>query len=275
MGNFEWAPGEPGHFQIDGTQLEAVCYGPAPQDAPTIIMLHEGLGCVALWRDFPQKVAAETGLGVFVYSRAGYGASDPARLPRPLNYMHQEAENVLSKVLDAIGFKSGILLGHSDGASIAAIYAGTREDHRVRGLILIAPHFFTEEMGIASIEAARLAYEEGGLREKLSKYHKDVDNAFIGWNAAWLDPKFHEWNISEVIDYWRIPVLAIQGKDDQYGSLAQIEEIESRIYSPFDVVILEDCKHSPHLEASDRVISEVGEFVERLSRMENEYVEIK
>jgi pimeloyl-ACP methyl ester carboxylesterase len=275
MTKFEWEPGETNFMEIDGVKLEAVCYGPAPQDAPTIIMLHEGLGCVALWRDFPQQIAAETGLGVFVYSRVGYGASDPFSLPRPLDYMHQEADLVLSKVLDEIGFQSGILLGHSDGASIAAIYAGTREDHRVRGLVLIAPHFFTEDVGLASIAEARDAYESGNLRDKLAKYHKDVDNAFLGWNGAWLDPKFRQWNISEVIDYWRIPVLVIQGREDQYGTLAQIDEIESRIYSPLDVVIIDDCKHSPYLEATDKVISVVGEFVERLSRMENEHVEIK
>ncbi len=275
MTKFEWEPGETNFIDIDGVKLEAVCYGPAPQDAPTIIMLHEGLGCVALWRDFPQQIAAETGLGVFVYSRVGYGESDPVNLPRPLDYMHQEADMVLSIVLDEIGFQSGILLGHSDGASIAAIYAGTREDHRVRGLVLIAPHFFTEDIGIASIAEAREAYESGNLRDKLAKYHKDVDNAFLGWNGAWLDPKFRQWNISEVIDYWRIPVLVIQGREDQYGTLAQIDEIQSRIYSPLDVAIIDDCKHSPHLEATDKVISVVGEFVERLSRMENEHVEIR
>lgn len=275
MKKFEWEPGQAGFIEIDGVRLEAICYGPEPEDAPTIVMLHEGLGCVALWRDFPQQIAAETGLGVFVYSRAGYGASDPVQLPRPLDYMYREAEEALSKILDAIGFQSGVLLGHSDGASIAGIYAGTREDHRVRGLILMAPHFFTEDVGIASIQAAREAYDHGDLKKRLSKYHHQVDNAFLGWNGAWLDPKFRQWNIADVIDYWRIPVLAIQGREDQYGTLAQVEEIESRIYSPVELLILDDCRHSPHLEAAGEVIAGIGEFIERLSRMENVDVEIR
>ena len=273
MTSFEWEPGEAGFIEIEGSRLEAICYGPAPSDAPTIVMLHEGLGCVALWREFPQQIAAETGLGVFIYSRAGYGASDPVELPRPLDYMTREAD-VLGNVLNSTGFQSGILLGHSDGASIAAIYAGSREDFRIRGLVLMAPHFFTEDTGIASIEAARVAYEKDDLRQRLSKYHRDVDNAFLGWNGAWLDPEFRNWNVADVIDYWRIPVLAIQGLEDQYGTLAQINEIETRSYAPVDVEIIDGCKHSPHLEATDRTIAAVSEFVERLSRLENEHVEI-
>ena len=140
--------------------------------------------------------------------------------------------------MQAIGFRRGILLGHSDGASIAAIYAGTVEDFRVRGLILIAPHFFTEESGLAAITSSRAAYEGADLRAKLAKYHRDVDNAFRGWNDAWLDPGFKSWDIAETIDYWRIPVLAIQGENDAYGTIAQIREIENRIYSPVDVEIL-------------------------------------
>ena len=143
MKTFDWNPGQLSSIDAGGKCLEAVAFGPSPGQAPTIVMLHEGLGCTAMWRDFPQKIAEATGCGVFVHSRAGYGQSDPARLPRPLDYMTREAMYVLPEVLDAIGFKKGILLGHSDGASIAAIYAGGLEDFRVRGLVLIAPHFFT------------------------------------------------------------------------------------------------------------------------------------
>ncbi len=149
------------------------------------------------------------------------------------------------------------------------------EDFRVRGLVLMAPHFFTEDTGIASIESARVSFEEGDLRQRLAKYHNDVDNAFLGWNGAWLDPEFRNWNIADVIDYWRIPVLAIQGREDQYGTLAQILEIETRSYAPVDVEIIDQCKHSPHLEATDRTVETVSEFVERLSRLENEHVEIR
>lgn len=257
-----------------GKALEAASYGPAPGAAPTIVMLHEGLGCVALWRDFPQKLAEATGFGVFAYSRAGYGNSDPAELPRPLDYMTREAIEILPEVLGAIGFQYGILLGHSDGASISAIYAGSVEDFRVRGLVLMAPHFFTEPGGLASIAEAKEAYENGDLRSKLAKYHADPDNAFRGWNDAWLDEGFRKWNIAEAIDYLRIPVLAIQGADDQYGTIAQIEEIENRIYSPVDVEIIPGCKHSPHLETPDHTLEAIAEFCARLDRIEKHVVNI-
>jgi pimeloyl-ACP methyl ester carboxylesterase len=179
-----------GFLQIGSHSLEYRMIGPRPDRAPTIIMMHEGLGCVGLWNDFPDKLQQATRCGVFVYSRAGYGKSSPVALPRPLSYMHDEARDMLPALLDAIGFRRGLLLGHSDGASIATIYAGTHQDHRVGGLVLIAPHFFTEDSGIASIEEARKAYETGDLRQRLARWHKDVDNAFRGRNGAWLDPEF-------------------------------------------------------------------------------------
>src|SRR5262247_2214345 len=170
-----------GMLDIGAMRLEYRMIGPRPHEAPTIVMLHEGLGCVGLWGDFPDQLQTATGAGVFVYSRAGYGRSSPVKLPRPLTFMHDEARAVLPKVLDAIGFRRGLLLGHSDGASIAAIYAGTIQDHRVRGLVLMAPHFFTEDMGIAEIARAREAYASGDLRQKLARWHAEVDNAFKGW----------------------------------------------------------------------------------------------
>ena len=258
---------------VDGVTLEYYALGPAPDQAPTIVMLHEGLGCAALWRDFPQKVAQATGMGVFVYSRAGYGQSDGAPLPKPLDFMTREAVDVLPKVLDAIGFQRGILFGHSDGATIAAIYAGSVADTRVRGLIVMAPHFFTEPDGLAESAKAKEAFETGGLREKMAKYHRDPDVAFRGWNDVWLHPDFRKWNVSEVIDYLRIPTLAIQGRDDQYGTLAQVEEIESRSYAPVDMVVIDDCQHAPHLEQPVPVLAEVAEFAARLERIEAAEVE--
>ncbi len=155
-----------GFLELDGQSLEYRMIGPRPDRAPTIVMLHEGLGCVGMWNDFPDKLANATGAGVFVYSRAGYGQSSPVKLPRPLTYMHDEARETLPKLLAAIGFKRGLLLGHSDGASIAAIYAGSIQDHRVRGLILIAPHFFVEDISITSIAAAKVAYAQTDLRDE-------------------------------------------------------------------------------------------------------------
>jgi pimeloyl-ACP methyl ester carboxylesterase len=159
-----------GFLAIGPQSLEYRMIGLRPDKAPTLVLLHEGLGCVGLWGDFPEKLAQATGCGVFVYSRAGYGQSSPVTLPRPLTYMHDEARGVLPQLLDAVGFKRGLLIGHSDGASIAAIYAGTHQDHRVGGLALIAPHFFTEDLGIAAIVEARKAYETTDLRQKLAPF---------------------------------------------------------------------------------------------------------
>ena len=268
LAGWKWRAGASSVLTIGGKRLETLCHGPSPDRAPTIVMLHEGLGCVALWRDFPQKLAAATGFGVFAYSRAGYGQSDPVVLPRPLDYMTREARETLPELLAAIGLQRGVLLGHSDGASIAAIYAGSVEDFRVRGLVLMAPHVFTEPSGLAAIAAAREAYESGDLRAKLAKYHSDVDNAFRGWNGAWLDPGFKAWNIADCIDYWRVPALAIQGVGDPYGTLGQIREIEARAYSPVDVEIVEGCKHSPHLEQPERTLAAIADFCARLERIE-------
>ena len=169
---------------------------------------------------------------MFVYSRAGYGQSSPVTLPRPLTFMHDEARDVLPRLLDAIGFRRGLLLGHSDGASIAAIYAGSVQDHRVRGLMLIAPHFFTEDMGIAEIARAKEAYAHADLRAKLARWHADVDNAFRGWSDAWLDPEFRKWDITDELAYIRVPILIVQGEDDQYGTVEQIEAARARMLLP-------------------------------------------
>ena len=257
-----------GHLQAGGFDLEYQCFGPAPGQAPTIVLLHEGLGSVGLWRDFPQKLADATGWGVFAYSRAGYGRSGARALPWPLDYMTREATDVLPDVLQAIGFETGILMGHSDGATIAAIYAGSVEDFRVRGLVLMAPHFFTETIGLAAIAQARTAFQQGDLRARLAKYHDAPDIAFYGWNDSWLAEGFANWNVADVIDYLRIPTLAIQGAADEYGTMAQIEALETRSYAPVDVEILPDCGHAPHVDAPQAVLAAVGEFCTRLARIE-------
>ena len=275
MAAFAWRDGGTGFVEVAGLRLEAASFGPSPEAAPTIVMLHEGLGSVSLWRDFPARLAKATDFGVFAYSRAGYGQSDPAPLPFPLDYMTREAVGPLPIVLDAIGFRKGILLGHSDGASIALIYAGSVEDFRVRGLILIAPHVFTEPSGLASIAEAKRAYDEGDLRPRLARHHKHVDNAFRGWNDAWLDPGFVAWNIADCVDYVRVPMLVVQGADDQYGTIAQVREIEQRSYAPVDLEILEGCRHSPHVEQPERLLALITEFCARLERIESAEVEIK
>jgi pimeloyl-ACP methyl ester carboxylesterase len=268
MSSVDWSESPKTPMVVDGVTLEYACHGPSPDQAATIVMLHEGLGCVELWRDFPKKVAAATGLGVFVYSRQGYGQSDPAILPKPLDFMTQEAVKVLPHVLDAIGFQRGVLFGHSDGATISAIYAGSVQDHRVRGLILMAPHFFTEQMGIAEIALAREGFASTDMASRMGRYHRDPEGAFRGWADTWLNPEFSKWNVAEVIDYLRIPVLAIQGREDQYGTLAQIDELQSRSYAPVDVVVLDDCKHAPHQEQPSKTLTAVEKFVSRLERIE-------
>ena len=253
-----------GKLTIGSSDLEYRMIGPTPDQAPSIILLHEGLGSVGLWGDFPDNLQAATGAGIFVYSRAGYGASSPAQLPRPMSYMHDEALDVLPKLLDAIGFRRGLLLGHSDGASIATIYAGGVQDHRVRGLVLIAPHFVVEDVSVKSIAEIGQAYATTDLKARLARWHSDVDNAFRGWNDAWLDPAFRNWDITESLAYLRVPVAIIQGADDHYGTMRQIEIAEEECYCPVDVTVVADAAHSPHREAPDATLKAVADFANRL-----------
>ena len=249
-----------GFLHIGETDLEYRMLGPSSDAAPTIVMLHEGLGSAALWGDFPQQLQEATGAGVFVYSRAGYGASSPVKLPRPLDYMHREALDVLPKLLDQIGFRRGLLLGHSDGGSIAAIYAGGLADHRIEGIVLIAPHFVVEDVSVASIAEIKTTYENTDLRAKLARWHKDVDNAFYGWNGAWLDPKFRAWDISDYLAYIRVPVALIQGDADQYGTIRQVEIAQEECYCPVEVTLLKGVGHSPHREAPGPTLRAISEF---------------
>jgi pimeloyl-ACP methyl ester carboxylesterase len=253
-----------GTLTIGTADLEYRMIGPAPDQAPTIVLLHEGLGCAGLWGDFPDRLQAATSAGVFAYSRVGYGASTPAKLPRPLDYMHVEALEVLPKLLDAIGFRRGLLVGHSDGASIAAIYAGAHQDHRVQGLALIAPHFIVEDISVTSIAGIKSSYETSDLKAKLARWHKDVDNAFYGWNGAWLDPAFRSWDISEHLAYIRVPVAILQGADDQYGTIRQIEIAREECYCPVDVTIIAGAGHSPHREAAAATLDTISDFARRI-----------
>ncbi|MGC2782110.1 MAG: alpha/beta hydrolase [Bradyrhizobium sp.] len=249
-----------GFLTIDSAALEYRLIGPQLSEAPCIVLLHEGLGCVGLWGDFPDRLQAATGVSVFAYSRAGYGASTPVTLPRPLDYMQREARDVLPKLLDAIGFQRGLLVGHSDGASIAAIYAGSRADHRLDGIVLIAPHVIVEDVSVSSIAAIKTAYETTELRAKLARWHKDVDNAFHGWNGAWLDPAFRAWDVTDVLAYIRVPVAVIQGVDDQYGTARQVELVQEECCCPVEVTMLPKTGHSPHREAPEATLRVIAEF---------------
>jgi pimeloyl-ACP methyl ester carboxylesterase len=259
-----------GFLDLPPLRLEYRMIGPRLDAGPTIVMLHEGLGSIGLWGQFPDKIAAATGAGVFAYSRAGYGNSTGAKLPRATSFMDEEAREVLPRVLAAIGFRRGIILGHSDGASIATIYAGSVQDHRVRGLVLIAPHFFAEEMGLTEIRRARKSFETGALRERLKPYHADVDTAFRSWNGPWLHPDFEKWDITETLGYIRVPILIVQGENDQYGTLKQIEAARQECFCPVEAVILPGIRHIPYREAPDLTLNAVAEFIMRLLRDHHE-----
>ena len=257
---------EEGFLDLPPHRLEYRMIGPRPGEAPTIVLLHEGLGCVGLWGSFPAQLASVTGAGVFAYSRAGYGRSSPARLPRGAAFMDEEALEVLPRLLAAIGFDRGILLGHSDGASIATIYAGSVQDHRVRGLVLMAPHFFTEAMGLDEIRRTRDQFVNGTLREKLARWHADVDGAFRSWAEPWLDPVFQSWDITEALGYIRVPILIVQGTDDQYGTLRQVEAARDECFCPVETVVMPGVHHSPHRDAPELTLAAVADFVNRLLR---------
>jgi pimeloyl-ACP methyl ester carboxylesterase len=249
---------------IDGRRLEYVRLRSAHQreGAPAIVMLHEGLGSVAMWRDFPQRVADATGCETVVYSRHGYGRSDPHIEPRRVNYMHHEALTVLPAFLDALALTAPILLGHSDGGSIALIHAGGA--HRaLTGLIAMAPHVMVEDLSVASIAEAKVAWETTDLPVRLAKHHRHVESVFRGWNDIWLHPDFRAWNIEEYLPNIACPVLALQGEDDQYGTMAQIERIAAQA-PDVELVKLADCRHSPHKDQPEAVLAELAAFVSRV-----------
>jgi pimeloyl-ACP methyl ester carboxylesterase len=262
-----------GFLEIGAMRLEYRMVGPRPDVAPTLVLLHEGLGSVAVWGDFAEQLSAATGLGVLAYSRQGYGQSSKAILPRPISFMADEARDVLPKVLDAIGFRSGFLIGHSDGGSIAAIYAGSVQDHRVLGLVLIAAHFFTEEMGLAEIRRAKESFERGDLRQKLARAHADPDGAFWNWCRPWLDPEFRDWDMSAELAHIRVPILIVQGEQDQYGTVRQIEFVREECYCPVEVALLPNTRHAPHRESPEATLRAIIDFVGRIIRDESNAVQ--
>jgi pimeloyl-ACP methyl ester carboxylesterase len=235
-----------------------------------------------MWRDFPERLSAQTGLGALVYSRAGYGKSDPVEGPWPVRFMHEEALVALPKVLDAFAVREAILVGHSDGGSIAIIHAGGVGDPRVLGLMLEAPHVLVEEVGLESIREIAELYRGGdagrmpanrpqdavapmGLKQRLARYHgENVDQTFWGWNDVWLNPAFRSWNIEEYLPGIKVPVLLIQGEDDQYGTQEQLRRIEDGCQSSVRTVMIEACGHSPHLDQPERALEVMKEFVGEL-----------
>lgn len=258
-------------LHLDGFRLEVRQVGPAPAAAPTLVLLHEALGCVGLWRDLPERLVAATGFGVHAYSRRGHGHSDPEILPRPLTYLVREAEEVLPRVLDRIGFRRGLLIGHSDGATIAALYAVRRNDPRVRGLVLIAPHVFVEERTLAGIGRAREAFFEGDLRRRLRRWHgANVDALFSAWADTWLAAEFRGFDMRAELSRIHVPVLAVQSEHDPYGTLAQIEAIRQAATGPVETLILSGASHAPHIDAADETVAAIAAFARRCLPPEND-----
>lgn len=233
--------------------------------APLIVFLHEGLGSLAMWKDFPQQLCTAVGCRGLVWSRPGYGRSSPREPDEfwDLDFMHQQAYEVLPALLEALGMDTENdapwLYGHSDGASIALLYAA-RFPSRIAGLVVAAPHILVEDLAVASIASARSAYLETGLRDRLAKYHDDPDSAFWGWNRIWLHPPFRDWSIEAEIGAIRCPLLAVQGLDDEYGTLQQIHGIKQRVPHT-ELLKLPECGHSPHRDQSSRVIAVVTQFI--------------
>lgn len=249
------------HLGAGAGRLEAVWIGPGPDDAPTLVFLHEGLGCVALWREFPARLAAITGCGALVFSRLGYGGSGPCELPRPVDFMHHEGRSVLPEVIRQTGIHDHFLIGHSDGGSIALIYAGDGSRPGLKGVITLAAHVFCEDLTRKSIQLARDRYLNGDLKSRLSAYHgENTDCAFRGWSDVWLHADFRHWTIESFLPYIRVPLLAIQGADDPYGSLAQIDCIKARTGSATTVEVVYGCGHAPHLEKSAAVLATMAAY---------------
>ncbi len=251
-------------------RLEYRWVGTTSAAAPLLVFLHEGLGSASMWKDFPAQLCESGGFRGLVYSRAGYGRSTP----RPHgerwapDYMHRQAHDVLPAFLAAAGIDVETdppwLFGHSDGASIALIHAAAYPD-AIAGLVVLAPHIFVEDLSIHSIEQARYAYGSSDLRKKLSRHHHDVDSAFWGWNDIWLDPAFRDWNIAALLPSISVPVLAIQGHNDEYGTMAQVDDLAAQVPQA-RVVKLEDCAHSPHRDQPDALITATIDFIRRTQR---------
>jgi len=247
------------HVLVAGLNLEYRDIPATAVDRPALVMLHEGLGCVAMWRDFPDKLAATTGCRVVVYSRPGYGSSDPHPQPRQPDYMHREARDVLPAFLAALSIVRPVLLGHSDGGSIALIHAGSFPQ-AVASIVVMAPHEFIEEETLAGIRTARKYWGSSDWPQKLARYHRDAQRVFHDWNDCWLSPEFRDWNIEDCLPAIRCPVLAIQGEDDEYATMRQIEVIAEKVPGT-RLLGLADCGHSPQRDQEAAVLAAIASFI--------------
>lgn len=252
------------HLTIGGRRLEYREFPATADGLPTLLLLHEGLGCVAMWRHFPEKLAAATGCRTIVWSRAGYGASEPYATPRTPRYMHREGEDELPALLAALHVERPLLIGHSDGGSIALIGAGAFPELPV-GVAVLAPHEFVEPQTLAGIRAAREIWATTDWPAKLGRYHRDAARVFADWNDCWLSPPFADWNIEDYLPKIRCPVLAIQGEGDEYATMRQIEVIAERVPGGAELLKLADCGHTPQRDQEAAVLAALAAFVARCS----------
>jgi pimeloyl-ACP methyl ester carboxylesterase len=256
-----------------GHRLETLTIPAGDPAAPTLVLLHEGLGSISMWRDFPQALAACTGCAVVAYSRYGHGNSAPLEGPRAVRYMHDEALVALPDLLQRLGIERPVLVGHSDGASIAVIFAGAAGMEprlRPRGLVLMAPHVFVEDLTVESIAAVKRAYETTDLPRRLGRHHADGDRTFYGWNDIWLHPDFRAWNIEEYLPGIDCRVLLIQGEEDEYGTPEQLAAIRRGVTAvPVEERLLPACGHSPHRDQSAATLEAIADFVARLRKDTN------
>jgi len=227
---------------------------------PVLVFLHEGLGSIRQWRDFPMRVVKATGCSALVYNRYGYGNSEVLAAPRDAYFMHDEARIALPELLKSLAIDAPILIGHSDGASIALIHAGS--GHRVRGLVVEAPHTFVEPFNMEKIRSTVRDFETTDLPERLGKHHRDVRKTFYGWSDVWLSEGFRNWDIRGVLPQIRCPVMAIQGVDDAYGTMAQLDAIAAGVGGPCELVTFNKCGHSPHREQPEATLAAMVRFVE-------------
>ena len=249
---------------VDGARLEYAWYGPSPIHAPTMVFLHEGLGSISQWRSFPKELCSRLGCGGLVYSRYGYGKSDAWAAPRTTLFMHHEALTVLPSLVDIFGIRRPIIVGHSDGASIALIYAGSGAGDPY-ALILEAPHVFVEDVTVHRIAELRDLYRTGDLRTRLARHHgTNVDTLFQYWTDVWLRPEFRVWNIEDYLPDVTCPTLIIQGKQDEYGTDRQVNTLVAALRGRCESIMLERCGHSPHLDQRATVEDLMVRFVRGL-----------
>jgi len=245
---------------VDNKRLETKTIGKIDPARPVLIFLHPGLGCIEGWKDFPEKVVEKTGIPAFLYSRYGYGKSEPLKESRAIDYLHREGEAVLPALLESLKIKHPILVGHSDGATISLLFAA-KYPSWPKALILEAPHVFVEDITVAGLKEAKEAFEQGGgLKRGLERYHLDAKATFYGWNDIWLKPEFRGWNVENELKTITCPILLIQGEDDQYGTIAQLTAIKAATPHT-EILIIPECKHSPHDDQPAQVLASMEKYI--------------